>query len=492
VTRQAFSIVLTLLLLFSSVAPACAEVLAYGTRDSYWLVQIRRESNGEVQSTVVYRPVGSAASWKAIARINAPLRSVARLGTNLAALMDDGQWMQVWNGGSTGGAVPEDGSKLIELAGSDDTLWAIALAGAGRSSPTTAGATQPAATMPRDTRLLYRLEQSQWRLVTMLPNRAQDARSVSLRTMSDGLMLAAMGEQGQVDVFRLDRESESWQSLGTASFPAQTARVKLLANLDRPTIWGISPGSAGVIAWRETDGDWSAPVALTAAEIGDGADDATVAGRSIRLLVETDGKISEYPFDRNGQSQGTPVTVAIPRAPQEPSEYEWLTGVAAAALLIVIMNTMRRREPVTPESLQAAGLQLAPYIRRLFAGLIDAVPVIGTIAVVISRAEGEDPEQIELAMDSARTAIYLSAGIYILHTTLFELLWGWSIGKRLFGLRVVMIDGTPPIRRAIILRNLLRVLDVMIYFAPLLLMLVSPLRQRIGDIVGETIVIRDG
>jgi uncharacterized RDD family membrane protein YckC len=98
-------------------------------------------------------------------------------------------------------------------------------------------------------------------------------------------------------------------------------------------------------------------------------------------------------------------------------------------------------------------------------------------------------------MDSVATAIkwprYVATGVYVLHTMLTELLWGWTIGKKLFGLRVTLLDGAPPPRGALFWRNLLRVVDVAMIF-PALLVFITPLRQRVGDVATETIVVLRG
>src|SRR5690606_14755479 len=83
-----------------------------------------------------------------------------------------------------------------------------------------------------------------------------------------------------------------------------------------------------------------------------------------------------------------------------------------------------------------------------------------------------------------------AAALYVLHTLTLELLTGRSLGKMIFGLRVTDFNGAPPARSALLVRNLLRILDVYILFPlPLLLVLYTPLRQRMGDLAARTIVV---
>jgi uncharacterized RDD family membrane protein YckC len=80
--------------------------------------------------------------------------------------------------------------------------------------------------------------------------------------------------------------------------------------------------------------------------------------------------------------------------------------------------------------------------------------------------------------------------LYPIHTAVAEALTGKSLGKVLCGLRVVDIAGDEPTTTAILLRNLVRILDLMLLF-PLVFILISPLRQRIGDMAAGTVVVTD-
>jgi uncharacterized RDD family membrane protein YckC len=74
-------------------------------------------------------------------------------------------------------------------------------------------------------------------------------------------------------------------------------------------------------------------------------------------------------------------------------------------------------------------------------------------------------------------------------TTALELFTrGRSIGKLLTGTRVAALDGSRATPAAILVRNLLRVIDILLFF-PLSFVFFSPLRQRVGDMAGGTIVI---
>ena len=69
---------------------------------------------------------------------------------------------------------------------------------------------------------------------------------------------------------------------------------------------------------------------------------------------------------------------------------------------------------------------------------------------------------------------------------------GQTIGKRMFGLRVIADDGAPAGFIAILVRNLIRVVDFLpgFYGFGLLAIVVSPRSQRLGDMAAGTFVVR--
>jgi uncharacterized RDD family membrane protein YckC len=131
-----------------------------------------------------------------------------------------------------------------------------------------------------------------------------------------------------------------------------------------------------------------------------------------------------------------------------------------------------------------AAISLAPaeLYPRFVAGMIDLLPVVAAIAVLLTFTSATDDLT---QMPSLKGVGILAAGmiVYLLHTTLTEIRLGRSVGKWLMGLTVVTIDGKTPNRSQLMLRNLLRVVD------PLVMILVSPLRQRSADNIAGTVVV---
>jgi uncharacterized RDD family membrane protein YckC len=70
---------------------------------------------------------------------------------------------------------------------------------------------------------------------------------------------------------------------------------------------------------------------------------------------------------------------------------------------------------------------------------------------------------------------------------------GTSVGMRVAGIQVLMLDGSKPPLKAFALRYLLVVVDGMLWgLVGLVVILRTPRRQRVGDLVAGTVVVRKG
>jgi uncharacterized RDD family membrane protein YckC len=177
-----------------------------------------------------------------------------------------------------------------------------------------------------------------------------------------------------------------------------------------------------------------------------------------------------------------------------------------AALIYVIIASVRRRDQMRDVAQSPTQFVLAPVGRRLLAGTIDAVPVLvacgiawwqyASINEIAIANVGGWLENVSNVLDKmAGKQLALCAGgvaLYLLHTALGEALAGRSLGKACCGLRVVGLDGRRAPAGAVVTRNLLRVIDLCMAFLPLMLILFSPLRQRAGDVAAGTLVVLAG
>jgi uncharacterized RDD family membrane protein YckC len=139
---------------------------------------------------------------------------------------------------------------------------------------------------------------------------------------------------------------------------------------------------------------------------------------------------------------------------------------------------------------------------RAVAFLIDSFLMALVAFWVMSFAGFEAPAPPSI-LDSAATRDYLSTdagftltlvtyGALLVYAAIAEGVWGRTLGKYLLGLEVVRArDGGPCGWRGALIRSLLRPLDLAFAGMPgALLVMVSRRRQRLGDILGGTLVVR--
>lgn len=154
----------------------------------------------------------------------------------------------------------------------------------------------------------------------------------------------------------------------------------------------------------------------------------------------------------------------------------------------------------TPEQI-AITLPIAGVGTRLLAALLDAAIIIGafivslfgalSVAGIISaQRRGDDATQVLGAL----YILLLAAALFGYFAGL-ELLWnGQTIGKRALGIRVLRDDGTPVDVASVLARNVVRLVDFLPvgYLIGLISLVVDRRGRRLGDIVGGTIVVREG
>ena len=136
-------------------------------------------------------------------------------------------------------------------------------------------------------------------------------------------------------------------------------------------------------------------------------------------------------------------------------------------------------------------LPLAGIAPRVYAMLFDSAVVLGTVNglgwvvyAIFAKAPGFGAMVITLA----------EFAIGFAYSAVLEGLWnGQTIGKRLFHLRVIDQSGFPLRMEQAWVRNLMRVLDALplAYLVGGISVLSSPLRQRFGDRVAGTLVVRE-
>ena len=93
-------------------------------------------------------------------------------------------------------------------------------------------------------------------------------------------------------------------------------------------------------------------------------------------------------------------------------------------IALVMIYTYRKREEYRQVKLDFTKIQLAPFGRRFFAGMIDLLPVIG--ALLYARLNVAGVETITDVVQSVVASKMVGIGIvvFLLHTTVVEAMFG--------------------------------------------------------------------
>lgn len=125
--------------------------------------------------------------------------------------------------------------------------------------------------------------------------------------------------------------------------------------------------------------------------------------------------------------------------------------------------------------------------RRFVAQLVDVV-LLFVVGYVIAIATGSTtPTGYDLQGGPA----LLWFGVSWLYFIGLEARSGQTVGKRLAGIAVVTVDGGAIDLRASVVRNVLRIVDWVVFYAlGAVLIVLSDRNQRLGDRVASTVVVR--
>ena len=303
-----------------------------------------------------------------------------------------------------------------------------------------------------------------------------DSTGKSLRAVAvDGLLVvaqpAASDPQGPPDSLRLQiavLERGQSTAIATVMLPAlATAR------------WDILPTPTGLLLLADPRPAPADDADADADEPGGHADDPL---RLVALSLDLRGNVSE-PFTLvQGPPPGRPV-----------ADYIVLAASVATALLVVLIfwrRNPRRQLVELPET-----LRVAPLTQRFLAAMIDLLPILFAVAwwydLSIRELMGVRWPS-PMAEPSGRTLediqpSLIAIGAFTLYTLLFEITLRWTPGKRLTRLQITDLTGRPATRVQILARNLLKPLDLI---APILLLipLIVPSRQRMGDLLARTLI----
>ena len=128
--------------------------------------------------------------------------------------------------------------------------------------------------------------------------------------------------------------------------------------------------------------------------------------------------------------------------------------------------------------------------RRLAAAFVDALIVFfgfGFAIAALFGATSTSADGAEFQLEGPSALVLF--GSWLVYFVALESMFGATLGKLLFGLRVRTADGKRIGLVAALVRNVLRAVDVCFGVVGLLLICVTPRRQRLGDFAAGTVVV---
>ncbi len=147
-----------------------------------------------------------------------------------------------------------------------------------------------------------------------------------------------------------------------------------------------------------------------------------------------------------------------------------------------------------------ANLKPAPLVKRFLASCVDYgilgalfyVLVIAAIAIgvfIMAALSGIKDSLIgQILMISAIAVLVVGLlSVYHIYFIYFEYKKGRTPGKKLFGLSVMTIDGSPRTKSKMIIRELFRYVDTLV-FPAVICIAMTDRKQRVGDLMAGTFV----
>ncbi len=497
-----FSVVQLMLLLMALIASSTSgattqSLLAAGEGDRQWIVH-QLIDEGKITSRIQYK-ADADTGWKLLTQLDQSIDAVAAVGPELAVLPSGRDWRIYWSSDWRYGRALGRGMRMLTLAASGQQVFAIVVPDNTTPDPAPQPATQPEATTRPATRpvaappvitraTLMKFADGNWSAVALLPDEVdpQTPAELSLATVGDQPMLAARRD-GRIKLWTL--EGATWNLLGAVDSVPDVYFAALRGQT--PRLWVDGENDAGVIHRWVGGGHEVIDLKTAGASAQSTVRTVAMMGERLHLIAADGTALVIVPLNDDGTPAAEAVTIAAPHPVADPHVGQWLQGVLVAAMLFVIFSTLRQRQLEPPVTRPLDGLQLARLKLRAMAGIIDLWPM-WIAFVILGRWSISSTASIDLTLMESRAQYLLlgAAGVYVLHTMIAELLTGRSLGKMFFGLRVVGFDGGKVKRSGLVIRNLLRLLDVYVLFPlPLMLVMYTPLRQRLGDLAAQTIVV---
>jgi len=526
--------------LVASPAPCAAgrEMLLAGNEAGLWLV---RSSPEDATHDVVARPTDRGWQWVAKS-VNGRPTAAAVTGNQLHLLLSRplGYLVYSLTAGLSVGPQPDDARWPDEAPvavcsakgmGQDQAAGVIAVVarpatGIAKASATKPGRSRPAARAEtgrkqgQSVRLgVFRKLGSKWSHLTDYGQTLAPQAGRLLATAAGGSLFVLLGGgDGRQDVL-LALTGTEWRRISIADWPKGSHAVGMLSVRDRAVIvLADKAGPAG-----EAPADTPARSRLLLAiynpqqrsfslqpTVRDGSEilwdlpEPPLVARlaeGVALVRQDQTKLTLDQCGLNGQVYKSSEIGVFQHGPPDQRGQEVLSVFMWGLLLAILapMFLLRPKTPPRPFSLPVT-MRPANPVKRILAATLDFLPW-AAISWLIWRIEPVAPDELweQLTESGAANALPASYAYFVVtarlsyaaYCIIMERRFGATVGKMIFKMRVVGDEGIEPGLREVLLRNLVRTFELSwpLVAIPILLMVFTRNRQRLGDMMGRTTVI---
>lgn len=130
---------------------------------------------------------------------------------------------------------------------------------------------------------------------------------------------------------------------------------------------------------------------------------------------------------------------------------------------------------------------------RIGAQIVDTIVILFLLYIPVVLVGGFGGLILENGGALSSIGLLVGVSVSFIYWFLIEGFWdGYTVGKRIFGIKVVEEDGSECSLSSALVRNLLEFIDGMFYYiVGLIAIAISDKRQRIGDRIAGTVVVRE-
>jgi uncharacterized RDD family membrane protein YckC len=378
-------------------------------------------------------------------------------------------------------------------------------------SPSAASAPVPVGAAPegaprrfRNEVALLQCDRDTWSELAVLPEEYSGGITKACLSAHNGGVYVLLQAWGGLTMLELTKGADQWQILPLPAGVQTSVPLAVLGGSDRLAMVTFAPATGKVTLSRLGGGQWQNLLLKVGDKDGVWPKDAppAAAGLGPKSLVLAWRQQDKWQCGAGGLDSGrltsSDIKVFEPTGGGlSPKSLSNIILWVAFGLIVLLMFWPGQAPHTGPFALPT-GLTPAGLARRLVAFLIDAIPfvllcwvVTGAYAIEMDESDLMEVYRTGQAPDAIAYASALFLAIFPAYCTVMERQFGATLGKMVMRLRVVGDGGTPLTWRQAALRNVTKIPEIamVIFLLPIIIVVLSPLRQRIGDRMAWTAVV---